>query len=78
LRFDISTLGTDLQNWGFHYTTQCGNDVIEGATPVPEPAAMLLHWFRARGACGIQEKVQESLKKRIALTLTLFQTWERE
>jgi hypothetical protein len=27
---------------GFHWTMTCGNDVIEGAAPVPEPATMLL------------------------------------
>lgn len=29
-------------NVGFHWTMQCGNDVIEGAAQVPEPATMLL------------------------------------
>ncbi len=39
--FDITGLNLDPNNFGFHWTMYCGNDVIEGlgqATAVPEPA----------------------------------------
>jgi hypothetical protein len=40
---NISGLGWQLENLGFHWAAAtCGNDVIEGAAPVPEPATMML------------------------------------
>jgi hypothetical protein len=40
---DLGELGWNLGDLGFHYASAtCGNDVIEGAAPVPEPATMLL------------------------------------
>jgi hypothetical protein len=39
----IAGLNWELGNLGFHYASAtCGNDVIEGTAPVPEPATMLL------------------------------------
>ena len=32
----------DFSTLGFHYTMTCGNDVIEGAASVPEPATLAL------------------------------------
>ncbi len=41
--FDIAGLGTlSESSWGVHFTPSCGNDVVEGGTPVPEPATALL------------------------------------
>jgi len=34
----------------FHWGMMCGNDVIEGSAPVPEPATMLLLGV---GLCGL-------------------------
>lgn len=47
LLITMSILGTPLEfieNFGFHFTMTCGNDVIEGlyTTEVPEPASMVL------------------------------------
>jgi hypothetical protein len=40
---DFGNLGWELSDLGFHYASAtCGNDVIEGAAPVPEPATMML------------------------------------
>jgi hypothetical protein len=36
--YDIS----DIYALGYHYTMTCGNDVIEGAAPVPEPGTVFL------------------------------------
>lgn len=41
--FDTAGLGLDPDNFGFHWTMYCANDVIEGlghATRVPEPAPL--------------------------------------
>ena len=39
---DFGNLGWALSDLGFHYASAtCGNDVIEGAAPVPEPATMM-------------------------------------
>jgi hypothetical protein len=44
--FDTTGLGLDPENFGFHWTMYCGNDVIEGLDPVtvpePQPAGMFL------------------------------------
>jgi hypothetical protein len=37
----FDTLGL-VDGFGLHWTMSCGNDVIEGMAPVPEPATMLL------------------------------------
>jgi hypothetical protein len=38
----IGTIPGDWMSWGFHWTMQCGNDSIEGGTPVPEPGILIL------------------------------------
>jgi len=41
--FDYTLLGSLGPNsFGVHFTQSCGNDVIEGGTPVPEPSSILL------------------------------------
>lgn len=44
--FDITDLlaQSTSQEWGFHWTMSCGNDVIEGEAPIPnpEPSTFLL------------------------------------
>jgi hypothetical protein len=33
---------TDIKSLGYHYAMTCGNDVIEGSAPVPEPGTVFL------------------------------------
>jgi hypothetical protein len=44
LSYSISTEAMNIigDEIGFHWTMSCGNDVIEGAVPTPEPATILL------------------------------------
>jgi len=50
LTFTFPNLPGQLTNWGFHWTMECGNDVIEGqGTVVPEPGSLLLLGFGLAG-----------------------------
>ncbi len=33
---------TDIHSLGYHYAVSCGNDVVEGSAPVPEPGTVFL------------------------------------
>jgi hypothetical protein len=54
LTFDISDLQEDRTspNWAFHWAMSCGNDVIEGEAPIPnpEPSTFLLTGLGILGA----------------------------
>jgi hypothetical protein len=55
--FDISGMGlTGGEVLGFHWTMQCGNDVIEGAAPVPEPSTILLLGTGLIGLWGVRKR----------------------
>jgi hypothetical protein len=56
LLFTFNTGNMDWSTIGLHWTMQCGNDVIEGAAPVPEPSTMLLLGSGLVGLWGIRKK----------------------
>jgi hypothetical protein len=41
LTFSFPSLG-DPASMGYHWTMMCGNDIVEGGNPVPEPSTMIL------------------------------------
>jgi hypothetical protein len=58
LGFDISNmpLGNSI---GLHWAEQCGNDVIEGSAPVPEPTALLFLGSGLVGLMGFGKKFKK-------------------
>lgn len=58
--FDITDLlaQNTSQEWGFHWAMSCGNDVIEGAAPIPnpEPSTFLLTGLGILGAAYLRRK----------------------
>ena len=58
LSFDISNMSMAGDSLGFHWAMQCGNDVIEGSTPVPEPGTMLLLGSGLLGLVGFRKKLK--------------------
>ena len=62
LLFSINTSSLPFsgESIGFHWTMQCGNDVIEGAAaPVPEPSTMLLLGSGLVGLWGVRKRRRE-------------------
>jgi hypothetical protein len=49
----------DVSTWGYHWTMACGNDVVEGGHPVPEPATMFLLGLGLAGLAGVRRKIRK-------------------
>ena len=49
---------------GFHWTMQCGNDVLEGEVAVPEPTTMLLLGLGLVGLAGVRRKIAVRVRKK--------------
>lgn len=60
LQFAITYDFGNISNYGFHWTMTCGNDVIEGAAPVPEPATLLIF---GSGLIGLGCILRRTIKK---------------
>jgi hypothetical protein len=58
LSFDITGMSIDSSELGFHWTPQCGNDVIEGSVPVPEPMTLSLLGFGLLGLAVLRRSVR--------------------
>jgi len=60
LRFTVSHDFGNVSTYGLHWGMTCGNDVIEGAAPVPEPSAMLLFGTGLMGLGGILRRKMQT------------------
>ncbi len=61
LRFTIAYRDFgNVSTYGLHWGMTCGNDVIEGAAPVPEPSAMLLFGTGLMGLGGILRRKMQT------------------
>ena len=60
LTFGFNTGDMDWDAVGLHWTMKCGNDVVEGAAPVPEPATMLLLGSGLVGLAGFRRKFRKA------------------
>jgi hypothetical protein len=60
LRFTIAYDFGNVSTYGLHWGMTCGNDVIEGAAPVPEPSAMLLFGTGLMGLGGILRRKMQT------------------
>jgi len=60
LRFTVSYNFGNVSTYGLHWGMTCGNDVIEGAAPVPEPSAMLLFGTGLMGLGGILRRKMQT------------------
>jgi PEP-CTERM motif len=56
LRFVIDYNFGPVSEYGFHWGMTCGNDVIEGSAPVPEPATMMLFGSGLIGLAALGRK----------------------
>ena len=52
----VVPVGMDIQNIAAHWTMSCGNDVIEGCAPVPEPQTLLLMGIGLLGLAFVGRK----------------------
>lgn len=60
LRFTFAYDFGDVSTYGLHWGMTCGNDVVEGTAPVPEPSAMLLFGTGLMGLGGILRRKMQT------------------